>query len=155
MVKFSIVHDKYRAKDNLTYLHGQALPRPIIFHVLFTSSCLVTRLATLTRLPKEALSLRLFVCLVVSLWKFILVLCSRENLGDSSMTAGVYRWPGARFLGIRYIILSKSKTVYDRSSLRFKVALPMVQCVASKSRKTLRTKDCVSWTLNHSRTQFR
>lgn len=67
----------------------------------------------------------------------------------------IYRWPGARFLGIRYIILSKSKTVYDRSSLRFKVALPMVQCVASKSRKTLRTKDCVSWTLNHSRTQFR
>lgn len=152
MFKFSIILDKRRAKDNLTYLNSQPLPRPIIFHALFTSLCLVTRLATLSRLPKEALSLRLFACLVVSLWKFILV-PPHENLGDSSTTS---RCVPVTWCAIPWnpIILSKF-TVYNRSSLRFKIALPMVQCVASKSRKTLRTKDCVSWTLNHFRIQFR
>ena len=69
-VMFPVVYDKCRPQesspDDVAYLNGQPSSRPIVFHALFTSSCLATRLATLSRLSKEALSPRLFEWSVIS-----------------------------------------------------------------------------------------
>ncbi|KAK1124265.1 hypothetical protein K0M31_006638 [Melipona bicolor] len=116
------------------YPNGQAPSRPIVFHALFTSSCLVTRLATSSRLSKEALSPRLFA----ALGGFSVEIRSFEkNLRSLGVT--VTRQPrclvGDQFLQVKINGYNETRESIDRTSFEFEIALPMVQCVASKSRK--------------------